>query len=100
MEDRPESSTTDEKVDGEKTMARMNASPNSRRYMEPEKPLNLLQGKRLGWWSSRKFDRRVRMRVFVMEAVNDEHTKILLDIGANISTIIELSPENLSSRVT
>ena len=89
MVDQPDSSTTDGKVGGERAMTRMDASPNSRRQMESEKPLKLLQRERLGWWSSRKFDRSMRMRAFVMGAVNDERTKILLDTGTNISAISE-----------
>ncbi|KAE9020940.1 hypothetical protein PR001_g13478 [Phytophthora rubi] len=53
------------------------------------KKLKLLPGERLGWWSSRKFDRRVRMRALVMGAVNNERTKILLDTGANVSAVTE-----------
>ncbi|KAE8993526.1 hypothetical protein PR001_g20647 [Phytophthora rubi] len=51
--------------------------------------LKLLPGERLGWWSSRKFDRRIRMRALVMGAVNNEQTKILLDTGANVSAVTE-----------
>ena len=65
-------------------MARMDASRNSRRQMESEKPVKLLQGERLGWWSSREFDRRVRTIAYVMRAVNGERTKIRLDIGDKI----------------
>ncbi|POM63286.1 LOW QUALITY PROTEIN: hypothetical protein PHPALM_27416 [Phytophthora palmivora] len=39
------------------------------------------------WWSSQKFDRRVRMRALVMGAVNDKRVKILLDTGANVSAV-------------
>ncbi|KAE8906913.1 hypothetical protein PF010_g27311 [Phytophthora fragariae] len=53
------------------------------------KKLKLLPGERLGWWSSRKFDRRIRMRALVMGAVNNERTKILLDTGANVSAVTE-----------
>ncbi|KAE9289635.1 hypothetical protein PR003_g25503 [Phytophthora rubi] len=53
------------------------------------KKLKLLPGERLGWWSSRKFDRRIRMRALVMGAVNNERTKILLDTGANVSEVTE-----------
>ncbi|OWY96063.1 Eukaryotic/viral aspartic protease [Phytophthora megakarya] len=41
----------------------------------------------MGWWSSLRFDRRVRMRAPVRGAVNDVRTSILLDIGANVSII-------------
>ena len=71
LDDPPEMLTTDEKDDGERAIARMNASPNARRQMEWKVPQKLLQGERLGWWSSRKFDRRIRMRAFVMGAEND-----------------------------
>ncbi|POM67578.1 LOW QUALITY PROTEIN: Hypothetical protein PHPALM_16395, partial [Phytophthora palmivora] len=47
--------------------------------------VKLFRGERLGWWSSQKFDRRVRMRALVMGAVNDKRVKILLDTGANVS---------------
>ncbi|POM67522.1 Hypothetical protein PHPALM_16464 [Phytophthora palmivora] len=49
--------------------------------------VKLLRGERLGWWSSQKFDRRVRMRALVMGAVNDRRAKILLDTGANVSAV-------------
>ncbi|POM80690.1 Hypothetical protein PHPALM_1444 [Phytophthora palmivora] len=49
--------------------------------------VKLLRGERLGWWSSQKFDRRVRMRALVMGAVNDRRVKILLDTGANVSAV-------------
>jgi len=51
------------------------------------KTVKLNPGERLGWWSARKFDRRVRMRAVVNGAVNDKPTKILLDTGANISAV-------------
>ncbi|EGZ04430.1 hypothetical protein PHYSODRAFT_343274 [Phytophthora sojae] len=51
--------------------------------------MKLLPGERLDWWSSQKFDRRVRMRSLVMGAVNDQRTKILLDTGANVSAVSE-----------
>ncbi|POM77268.1 Hypothetical protein PHPALM_5375 [Phytophthora palmivora] len=47
----------------------------------------LRRGERLGWWSSQKFDRQVRMRALVMGAVNDKRVKILLDTGANVSAV-------------
>ncbi|KAE9192578.1 hypothetical protein PF002_g24156 [Phytophthora fragariae] len=53
------------------------------------KKWRLLPGERLGWWSSRKFDRRVRKRALVMGAVNNVRTKILLDTGANDSAVTE-----------
>ncbi|POM77763.1 Hypothetical protein PHPALM_4801 [Phytophthora palmivora] len=49
--------------------------------------VKLLRGERLGWCSSQKFDRRVRMRALVMGAVNDRRVKILLDTGANVSAV-------------
>ena len=39
--------------------------------------------------------RRVRMRAFVMGAVNDERTKILLDTKANISATSESFAQKL-----
>ena len=71
LDNPPEMLTTDEKGDVERAIARMNASPNARRQMEWKVALNLLEGEILGWWSSRKFDRRIRMRAFVMGADND-----------------------------
>ena len=63
----PESSMADDQVDEERAMARLYASPNSRRQMKSEKPLKLLQGERLGWWSSRKLNRRLRMIAYEWE---------------------------------
>ena len=54
-----------------------------------DRPVKLQPGERLGWWSAKKFDRRVRMRAMVMGAVNDKRTKILLDTGANVSALSE-----------
>ncbi|OWZ00620.1 hypothetical protein PHMEG_00028148, partial [Phytophthora megakarya] len=51
------------------------------------KTVKLLPGERMGWWSSQRFDRRVRMRALVRGAVNDVRTSILLDTGANVSII-------------
>ncbi|KAG4038727.1 hypothetical protein PC123_g25711 [Phytophthora cactorum] len=42
-----------------------------------------------GWWSAKKFDRRIRMRALVQGAVNDKRTRILLDTGANVSVITD-----------
>ena len=44
MEDQPEPSITDEQVNGEREMARMDASRNSQRHMESKETLELLQG--------------------------------------------------------
>ena len=44
MEDQPEPSITDEQVNGEIEMARMDASRNSQRQMESKETLELLQG--------------------------------------------------------
>ncbi|OWY96423.1 Eukaryotic/viral aspartic protease, partial [Phytophthora megakarya] len=41
------------------------------------KTVKLLPGERMGWWSSQRFDRRVRMRALVHGAVNDEHGRQL-----------------------
>ncbi|KAG3172061.1 hypothetical protein PI126_g1581 [Phytophthora idaei] len=39
-------------------------------------------------WSAKKFDRRIRMRVCLVQgAVNDKRTRILLGTGANVSVI-------------
>ncbi|OWY97884.1 Eukaryotic/viral aspartic protease [Phytophthora megakarya] len=51
------------------------------------KTVKLLPGERMGWWSSQRFDQRVRMRALVRGAVNDVRTSILLDTGANVSII-------------
>ena len=78
----------DEWNDGEDhSITKMDINRQPRVKMVATKELKLLSGERLGWWSSRKFDRRVRMRALVMGAINDEQTNILLDTGANISAI-------------
>ncbi|KAE8963543.1 hypothetical protein PR003_g28220 [Phytophthora rubi] len=64
-------------------------TPRSAVTIGESKKLKLLPGERLGWWSSRKFDRRIRTRALVMGAVNNERTKILLDTGANVSAVTE-----------
>ncbi|OWZ05260.1 Eukaryotic/viral aspartic protease [Phytophthora megakarya] len=51
------------------------------------KMVKLLPGERMGWWSSKRFDKRVRMRAIVRGAVNDVRIPILLDTGANVSSI-------------
>ncbi|OWZ17343.1 hypothetical protein PHMEG_0008725 [Phytophthora megakarya] len=51
------------------------------------KMVKLLPGERVGWWSSKRFDQRVRMSAIVREAVNDVRIPILLDKGANVSII-------------
>ncbi|OWZ20266.1 hypothetical protein PHMEG_0005330 [Phytophthora megakarya] len=51
------------------------------------KTVKLLPVERMGWWSSQRFDRRVRMRALVRGAVNDVWTSNLLDTGANVSII-------------
>ncbi|GMF57387.1 unnamed protein product [Phytophthora fragariaefolia] len=53
------------------------------------KMMKLSPGERMGWWSAQQFDRRVRMRALLLGAVNDVRTKILLDTGANVSTVSE-----------
>ena len=100
VEDQPESSMSEDQVNGERAMDLMDASRNSRRQMELEKAVKLLQGEWPGWWSSRKSNRRERMRAFVMGAVNDERTKILLDTGANTSAISESFARKLKLNVT
>ncbi|OWY99913.1 LOW QUALITY PROTEIN: hypothetical protein PHMEG_00029004 [Phytophthora megakarya] len=45
------------------------------------KMVKLLPGERMGWWKSKRFDQRVRMRAIVRGAVND------LATGANVSII-------------
>ncbi|EGZ14162.1 hypothetical protein PHYSODRAFT_253063 [Phytophthora sojae] len=49
--------------------------------------VKVLPGERLGWWSSKRYDKRMRMRALVMGAVDDARTRILLDTGANVSVI-------------
>ncbi|OWZ11988.1 hypothetical protein PHMEG_00014912 [Phytophthora megakarya] len=51
------------------------------------KTVKLLPGERMGWWSSQRFNRRLRMRALVRGTVNDVRTSILLDTGANVSII-------------
>ena len=46
----------------------------------------------------RKFDRRVRILALVMGAFNDERTKILLDTGANTSSMSETFARTLRLR--
>ncbi|GMF47221.1 unnamed protein product [Phytophthora fragariaefolia] len=53
------------------------------------KMMKLSPGKRMGWWSALKFDRRIRMRALMLGAVNDVRTKILLDTGANVLAVSE-----------
>ncbi|GMF41172.1 unnamed protein product [Phytophthora fragariaefolia] len=53
------------------------------------KMTKLSPGKRMGWWSAQKFDRRVRMRALVLGTVNDVRTKVLLDTGENVSAVSE-----------
>ncbi|KAJ8552625.1 hypothetical protein ON010_g9920 [Phytophthora cinnamomi] len=51
--------------------------------------MRLHSGERMEWWSTRKYDRRDRMRALVMGAVNDKRTQILLDTGPNVSAVTE-----------
>ncbi|ETM30778.1 hypothetical protein L914_21546, partial [Phytophthora nicotianae] len=55
-------------------------------------------GERQGWWSAKKFDRRIRMRTLVQGAVNDHRTRILLDTGANVSVITDTFAKKLRLR--
>ncbi|KAG3072434.1 hypothetical protein PI124_g3254 [Phytophthora idaei] len=49
----------------------------------------------MGWWSSQRYDQRVRMRAMVSGAVNDEQTTLLLNTGAKVSVISERFAKNL-----
>ncbi|OWY95328.1 hypothetical protein PHMEG_00034697 [Phytophthora megakarya] len=49
--------------------------------------VKMVPDERMGWWSSKRFDQRVRMRAIVRGAVNDVRIPILLDTGANVSII-------------
>ncbi|POM65930.1 Eukaryotic/viral aspartic protease [Phytophthora palmivora] len=73
----------------------------TRRYSDATtrpRVVKLLRGERLGWWSSQKFDRRVRMCAIVMGAVNDRRVKILLDTGANVSAVSSTLARKLRSK--
>ena len=88
VENQPESSMADDQVDGERAMARLYASPNSRRHMA-EETIKVVTRGAARMVIVREFNRRVRVRAFVMGAVNDERTKVLLDNRVNISVISE-----------
>ncbi|ETO84670.1 hypothetical protein F444_01438 [Phytophthora nicotianae P1976] len=60
--------------------------------------MKLNPGERQGWWSAKKFDRRIRMRALVQGAVNDHRTRILLDTGANVSVITNTFAKKLRLR--
>ncbi|KAI9986301.1 hypothetical protein PInf_025239 [Phytophthora infestans] len=62
------------------------------------KMMNLNPGERLGWWSAKKFDRRIRMKVLVQGAVNDQRTRILLDTGASVGVITDTFAKKLQLR--
>ncbi|KAG2931524.1 hypothetical protein PC117_g13435 [Phytophthora cactorum] len=62
------------------------------------KVVRLREGESLGWWSSQRYDQRVRMRAMVGGAVNDEQTTILLDTDANVSIIWERFVKKLRLR--
>ncbi|QQA74031.1 aspartyl protease family protein (plasmid) [Bacillus licheniformis] len=62
------------------------------------KMMKLNPGERQGWWSAKKFDRRIRMRALVQGAVNDQRTRILLDTGANVSVITDAFAKKLRLR--
>ncbi|KAG2886255.1 hypothetical protein PC114_g8538 [Phytophthora cactorum] len=63
-----------------------------------EKEVRLLLTERLGWWSKRKYDRKIRMRTLIYGAINDSRTRILLDTGANISVVSERYAKRLQLR--
>ena len=63
----------------------MEASLNTQIRIEKTKKLTPLPEERLGWWSSKNFDRGGVMRDLVMVLVNDGRTKVLLKTGSNIS---------------
>ncbi|ETP52430.1 hypothetical protein F442_02559 [Phytophthora nicotianae P10297] len=60
--------------------------------------MKLNPGERQGWWSAKKFDRRIRMRALVQGAVNDHRTRILLDTGANVSVVTDTFAKKLRLR--
>ncbi|KAG3239169.1 hypothetical protein PI124_g15891 [Phytophthora idaei] len=62
------------------------------------KMMRLNPGEKQGWWSAKKFDRRIRMRALVQGAVNDKRTRILLDTGANVSVIADTFAKKLRLR--
>ncbi|OWY98247.1 hypothetical protein PHMEG_00031024 [Phytophthora megakarya] len=51
------------------------------------KTVTLLPEECMGWWSSQRFDLRLKMQALVRGAVNDVRTSILLDTGANVRII-------------
>ena len=63
----------------------MEASLNTQIRIEKTKKLTPLPEERLGWRSSKNFDRGGVTRDLVMVLVNDERTKVLLKTGSNIS---------------
>ncbi|KAF1794595.1 Aspartic peptidase domain [Phytophthora cactorum] len=62
------------------------------------KMMRLNPGEKQGWWSAKKFDRRIRMRALVQRRVNDKRTRILLDTGANVSVITDTFAKKLRLR--
>ncbi|KAF1777483.1 Aspartic peptidase domain [Phytophthora cactorum] len=62
------------------------------------KMMRLNPGEKQGWWSAKKFDRRIRMRALMQGAVNDKRTRILLDSRANVSVITDTFAKKLRLR--
>ncbi|OWZ13548.1 hypothetical protein PHMEG_00013105 [Phytophthora megakarya] len=79
-----EDTTTKKAVDGDWLVSICEAGEAAPMHA---KTVKSLPGERMGWWLSQRFDRRVRMRALVRDAVNDVRTSIILDTGANVSII-------------
>lgn len=62
------------------------------------KVMKLNPGERQGWWSTKQFDRQIRMRTLVNGAVNATRTRTLLDSGANVSVISDTLAKKLRLR--
>ncbi|KAI9996269.1 hypothetical protein PInf_013652 [Phytophthora infestans] len=62
------------------------------------KMTKLNPGERQGWWSAKKFDRRIRMGALVQGAVNDKPTRIPLDTGASVIVITDTFAKQLRLR--
>ncbi|ETP03562.1 hypothetical protein F441_19492 [Phytophthora nicotianae CJ01A1] len=67
-------------------------------YKGHSKMMKLNPGERQGWWSAKKFDRRIRMRALVQGASNEHRTRTLLDTGANVSVITDTFAKKLRLR--
>ncbi|ETO61990.1 hypothetical protein F444_20069 [Phytophthora nicotianae P1976] len=67
-------------------------------YMGHSNKVKLNPAERQGWWSAKKFDRRIRIGVLVQGTVTDHRTRILLDTGTNVSVITDTFVKKLRLR--